>query len=492
MPRRQWPRRLLLVVNALVALALVSTGVVWGYVRYRLDSIRTAAAAHLTRESAGADNILLIGNETRAGLTNRAEIARLGSPQQFSGSLSDVIMILHLDPSQGTASILSIPRDLFLPMPPGSPVGPYEKVDAALNDGSNGPDNLIQTITDDLGIPINHYVELEFDGFQNTVNALGGINMYFPEPVYDAQSLLNITTPGCVHLNGTAALALVRARHLQYEPPGMNAPQADWPYDPESDLSRIARDQTFMRVLATTAESKGLGDPLKLNAFLGAIINQITIDPGLKGQLVSLTTRYRHLNPATVPELTLPVTTVGGSAGYYYNGSAMGDVDFPVQPADNQVIARWDGEALPSPATPSTVHVYNLAGIADLAASTASALKGLGVAASSAGAQVVPASSTETWVRYPPGGLPQALGVMGHLSGAVMLAEDSAVPSGTINVDAGSVFSVVTPAASRPTSTSTSAPGSLAPPTVATPAPGGETAGPSSAPPPPWDPHPCS
>jgi len=55
-------------------------------------------------------------------------------------------------------------RDLFVPMPAGSPVGPYEKIDAALNDGIAGPDNLIQTITGDLGIPINHYVELQFDG----------------------------------------------------------------------------------------------------------------------------------------------------------------------------------------------------------------------------------------------------------------------------------------------------------------------------------------
>jgi hypothetical protein len=57
----------------------------------------------------------------------------------------------RLDPKTNTASILSIPRDLFVPMPAGSPVGTYEKIDAALNDGKNGPDNLIQAITDDLG-----------------------------------------------------------------------------------------------------------------------------------------------------------------------------------------------------------------------------------------------------------------------------------------------------------------------------------------------------
>ena len=110
-----------------VATCLVAAGAVYAYARYRIDSIRTVAAPHLTVTAPGAkdsaaglepENILLIGNETRAGLTNPTEIARYGSPQEFSGSLSDVIMILHLDPAKQTASILSIPRDLFLPMPP--------------------------------------------------------------------------------------------------------------------------------------------------------------------------------------------------------------------------------------------------------------------------------------------------------------------------------------------------------------------------------------
>ena len=139
-PHRRWPRRVLVAANVPVAACLLSAGAVYGYVRYRIDSIRTVAAPHLTKTGPGArdsvgglepENILLIGNETRSGLTNPGEIAQLGSPQTYSGSLSDVIMILHLDPAKNTASILSIPRDLFLPMPPGNPVGPYQKIDAA-------------------------------------------------------------------------------------------------------------------------------------------------------------------------------------------------------------------------------------------------------------------------------------------------------------------------------------------------------------------------
>jgi LCP family protein required for cell wall assembly len=484
---------------------------VWGYVRYRLDSIRTIAAPHLTQTPSGApdsaaglppENILLIGNQTRAGLTDPNEIAQLGSPQALSGSLSDVIMILHLDPAKETASILSIPRDLFVPMPPGSPVGPYQKIDAALNDGTKGPDNLIQAITNDLGIPINHYVELEFDGFQNTVNALGGINVDFPEPLFDAQSLLDITTTGCVHLNGRQALALVRARHLQYDPPGDTAPQYSWPYDPESDLSRIVRDHTFLRILASTARSKGLTDPLTLNAFLGAIINQIIVDPGLKGQLVSLAAHYRHLDPATFPELTLPITTVSGN--YYYAGADIGDVDFPVQPADNEVIAQWDGTALPKPIKPVAVNVYNLAGTSNLASTTAAALKAVGEPAKVGGDTATPATSTETLIGYGPRSLPQALSVMSHMSGAIMLDPIASLPAGTISVQAGSLLSIdglrtgVAPTPTTAAHPTTSSSPSSSSPTAATsttlasgPTPGGQSPSSSADQQQPWDLRPC-
>ena len=493
-----------------MATSLVGAVAVYGYVRYRLDSIRTLAAPHLSKTVAGADsagglqpeNILLIGNQSRANISP-SEAQNFGSPQALSGSLSDVIMIMHLDPAKNTASLLSIPRDLFVPMPPGSPVGPYQKIDAALNDGKNGPDNLIQAITTDFGIPINHFVELEFDGFQNTVNALGGISEYFPEPLYDKQSGLSINNPGCVHLNGAAALALVRARHLQYDPPGDNATRANWPYDPESDLSRIVRDHTFLRVLATTAKSQGLTNPLTLNAFLGAVINQITVDNGLKSQLITVASHYRHLNPGAIPELTLPITTVGGASGYRYAGANIGDVDFPVQPADNQVIAQWDGAALPAPIPPTRVDVFNLAGSYNLASRTTAALNADGVAAVVGGNKPVPASTTETLVDYPPGGLAQALYVDRYLTGALMLRQNPTIPLGTVDVEAGSLLTVIPPASTSAGGSAGSAPGSgsattvagqavTAPPsTVPAPTPGGEKPSSASDQVQPWDPTAC-
>jgi LCP family protein required for cell wall assembly len=523
-PKRRWPRRVLVAANVVVVMVLIASGAVWGYVHYQLDSIHTVAAPHLTQtvrvpaqtsDGLAPENILLIGNETRAGLTNPSEMQQFGSPQQLSGSLSDVIMVLHLNPKTDTASLLSIPRDVFVPMPAGSEVGPYEKIDAALNDGTNGPDNLIQAITDDFGIPINHFIELTFDGMQGVVNSLGGIKLDFPERLYDQQSDLDITTTGCQQINGTEALALVRSRHLQYDPPGDNAPPADWPYDPESDLARIARDHTFLRVLASTGIAEGFTNPIKANDFIGAVINDIVIDPGLRGQLLSLATHYRKVNPAAVPELTLPITTVNS---YTYAGSDIGDVDFPVQPLDNQVIAQWDGSALPTPAAPTAVPVYNLAGTPQLATTTTAALRADGLNASIGGDQPVPGSPTETLLNYPPASLAQALDVLDHLSGAVMLQVNPSLPAGTVQVDAGSLLSVSAPAAptpvtpatatatatapvSQPTTaaaaggvatTAPTVPSGTSPTSTALPTPNGETPSSSSDQLQPWDPIACA
>ncbi|MGC8513346.1 MAG: LCP family protein [Acidimicrobiales bacterium] len=501
---------MLIAANIFVAVTLVAVGGAYAYVRYRIDSIHTVAAPDLTAQgnqtgtnkpvtgTAGgtAENILLIGNQSRAGLTTPADIQQFGNPQLLSGSLSDVIMILHLDPKTKQASILSIPRDLFSHMPAGSPVLSWEKIDAALNDGVNGPDNLVKAIQEDFGIPINHYVEINFDGFENTVNALGGLRMYFPEKLYDLESQLNITTTGCLQINGAQALALVRSRHLQYDPPGYNGPVSTWPYDPESDLARIVRDHEFVRVLLSTAVSKGLTNPITLNSFIGAVINQVTMDPGLKNQLISLAETYGHLNPNSIPETTLPVTTYNG---YYYRGASMGDIDFPVQPNDYQTIAKWDPSALPAPVAPTTVTVLNIVGSYNLASTTATALQADGFNIGTIANGAVPANPSETVIEYPTGGLAQAVSVLDKLSGAVALKPDPSLPAGTVTVEAGTNFSVVGASTPNPTTSATStastsasasstgvSPSTTNPPTV-----GNQTPSSSADNLTPYDPRPC-
>ena len=242
--------------------------------------------------------------------------------------------------------MLSIPRDLVLNnVRPGQ----FYKIDAALADG---PDQLVAAIEQNFGIPINHFVELNFDSFQNIVNALGGIKMDFPDPVYDNLSGLHITKAGCQLLNGFQALAVVRSRHLWYKQGGQ------WLYDGNGDLSRIIRVHAFLRALGVAIQQRGLGNPLTDNALLGAVAPDLEIDSKLSlGDMVDLLRVFHSTNVGTAPEYTLP--NIENFADYLYEGYDYGSVVLPTYPQDQQAIDRFLGLTTPpgSAVAPSSVTV---------------------------------------------------------------------------------------------------------------------------------------
>ena len=480
----RWPRRLLIAVNAVTVLCLLSVAVVYGYARYRLGQIKVIHNLPLSTTASGGGastsdgltpmNILLVGDNTRAGL-DPSEAAKFGTTIDAGGSHSDVTMILHLDPKTDSVSLLSIPRDLFVPLPPNNIAGKVGKIDSALN-GTNykntdGAAQLILAIQSDLGIPINHYVQINFDGFQRTVDALGGINMYFPTQLYDIDAALHTSKVGCVHLNGTTALAVVRSRHLQYYTPGsnLNAPYS-WPREQQSDLARIRRDHTFLRVLATTVINQGLTtDLVKLNDILGAVISQVQIDPGLKSDLVPLVKHFRGTNVDAVPQMTLPITVYPDNGQYYYSGNGYGQVDFPVEPLDHQLIAQWQGSPIATADQSSfTVNVTSITDTPRQATTVVSALTAAGFNVNNSGQGQSPALVVETMIRYHPStnGLAQAETVLQSLSGTVMMQADPTLPEGIVGLDVGTAVSVSGPQSAAATGTGSASTTSTVVPTT--------------------------
>jgi LCP family protein required for cell wall assembly len=482
-------------------LCLICVGSVYGYAKLRLGDIKVINNLPFGHSSGGLApmNILLVGDNSRVGLSP-SEAAQFGTAADAGGAHSDVTMILHLNPSTGSAALLSIPRDMFVPLPPTNITGDVGKIDSALN-GSNqqftdGAAQLVTTIQNDLGINIDHYVEVNFDGFQQTVNALGGINMDFPDLLFDAESTLRNGQTGCIHLNGAMALALVRSRHLQYYERGYNVKDPhSWPQEAQSDLARIQRDHTFLKVLASSVVSQGITTNLvKANDILSSLINQVTIDPGLKSDLLTLAKRYRSANLATIPELTLPVSVVPDAQYHYLNG-AYGQVDFPVQPVDSQVVAQWQGRAIPK-VDPSSVAVVvrNISNVNHEAATTAAGLEQLGFRATNAGQGTVPADAVETMIHYNPGatGLADAETVLQSLAGSVMMQSDPSVPSGVVDVDTGSSVTVLgSGAASSGGTAATSSSGSASTTTTLVSTPGGQPVSSATDQLSPWDPVAC-
>jgi LCP family protein required for cell wall assembly len=440
----------------LLALVVVLAGAAVGYAEYRNHQVTRVEVNGLRAvPPSGVENIVMVGSTSRCALKQQNAAFGLCS-EGVTGVNSDVVMILHLDPRSGKVSILSIPRDLFIPN--ARSTGP-NKIDAAL---VQGPERLVAAIEQDFGIPIQHYVELNFDSFQGVVNSLGGVKMYFPMPLYDAESSLDISTAGCHLLNGFQALAVVRARHLQYKPPGVktNNPR-DWPHDPESDLSRIRRDHEFLRVLATAVSARGLSNPLTDNSLLTAVAPQLEVDSSFSlGDMLGTVLTFHGVNPNTAPEETMPV--IVDVDDYLAGGYDYGSVELTSQPQDLQVVDTFlgvhpdrdtmTGKPLPVPGS-ITVSVLNGTGITGQAASTAAALKTLGLDVIGTGDAAPVGTVSETTVTYSTGHQAAAEEIAHDLSGAVVMGLGNTAQGADVTVVTGTDFSV----RSAPTSSATGA-----------------------------------
>jgi LCP family protein required for cell wall assembly len=451
--RKRATQRLLRVglVVGIAVVVLVASAV--AYIEYRNHQITRVVVNGLRAlPPSGIENVVMVGSTSRCALKTQNPAFGLCS-QGVNGVNSDVVMILHLNPNTKTASILSLPRDLFVPNARNTGAN---KIDAAL---AEGPQQLVNAIQEDFGIPIQHYVELNFDSFQGVVNALGGVKMYFPEPVYDAYSALNIPTAGCHQLNGFQALAVVRARHLQYKGPGVtsNNPHT-WPQDPQSDLSRIRRDHEFLRVLAKAVSARGLGNPLTDNALLGSVAPQLEVDSDFSlGSMFGLVLTFHGVNANTAPQQTLPVIVLS-SLSYNYKGYDYGNVELTSQPQDTQTISSFlgisgntdtmTGKALPAPSS-VTVSVLNGTGLSEQAGQTASSLRALGFNVVGSGDSSSTGSPSETTVLYSsPSHLGEAESVLHELSGTATIGMGPTADGAAVTVVTGSNFSVAVPPSS--------------------------------------------
>lgn len=289
---------------------LLVTGAAYGYFRYQWSKVASSPCDTCVAAANGQPyNVLLIGSDSRAGET-AAEAQQFGSATNAGGQRSDTIKIIHVDPTAGTASSLSIPRDTYVTLSglaANSPLSTSNKINAAF---SNGPDALIKTIQNTFGIPISHYIEINFFGVMDAVNALGGISLDFPYPVRDHnlstgvnESGLDITQTGCQVLNGTQALALSRSRYFQYYANGR------WIQDPSSDLGRIQRQNLIISATIDKAKSS-VYNPLKINALLTSVVHDFSKDDGLTpGDLYGLAERYHAFSGSQLQAYTLPTTS---------------------------------------------------------------------------------------------------------------------------------------------------------------------------------------
>jgi len=499
-------RKLWWALGVVGVLFVVVVGGTAGYAWYLNSQIhrfnvRGLVDVPTTGADAGTENILLVGSTDRCALKVQNAAYGLCS-EGVNGVNSDVVMILHLNPNTHSLSILSVPRDLFVP---NARAEGANKIDAALYEG---PSQLVAAINENLGIPIQHYVVLNFDTFANVVDALGGVKMYFPEPVFDAYSGLQVFAPGCVSLDGFHALQVVRARHLQYKPSGTTTSDpAYWPFENQSDLARIRRDHEFLRVLATAVSKNGLSDPITDGQLISSVAPQLNVDKQFSTtDMVSMVLDFHGVNANAAPQLTLPVQ-VDQFGSYLYKGGYYGNIEFPSSGPDNQVIDQllginaatdtMTGLPLPKPAS-VTVSVLNGTGVTNQATDTSAALGALGFSMVGLGDATPVGTQAETVVYFAHktrADQAAAETVAKSMSGSVITALGPTTDGAQVTVVTGTQFTVDPPAPTTPTTGAAATPSTTSPSSTSTTTPSTaafQATTPAVSPLQPWDPRSCT
>ncbi|MFF8319330.1 LCP family protein [Streptomyces bobili] len=316
---------------AVVGLLLLGTGVAGWVVYAKLDGNITpdeAAAAELARYAKerptalvkDAQNVLLIGSDSRAGDGNSAYGRDSGTER------SDTTILLHLSAGRRSATAVSIPRDLMVDVPTcrrpdGSRSAPtFAMFNYSFQTG--GSACTIRTVEKLTDIRIDHHVVVDFHGFKKMVDALDGVEVCLKEPIRDKAARLRLPA-GRVTLDGEQALGYVRARKTLGD---------------GSDTDRMDRQQRFLGALVNKAQSNDvLLNPVKLYPVLDAATSSLTTDPDLASLrgLYELVRGLRDIPTEQVRFLTVP------RESYVYNANR----DQLVEPAAEKLFERLRTDA---------------------------------------------------------------------------------------------------------------------------------------------------
>ncbi len=290
LPRARW----LIAIGLGIPVLLLMFG--WLYANAKFNEIdKVEVSSVLSPAGGGGTNYLIVGSDSR-----EVVFGPDGVPEtEPGGQRSDTMLVLRIE--RGRSLMMSIPRDLFVTHA-GS--GEEGRINGAYN---GGPANLIQTVQQNLRIPVHRYIEVDFVTFAGLVDALGGITINFPNPAFDVESGLYQDVAGDVELNGEQALAYVRSRNYTEVINGEEV------VDPTGDLGRVVRQQAFLRTVLSDAGSSR--NPFTLMDIAGSVTDGLRVDDGM-----SLWTAIRfawnmgRLDPEPVVLPTFGFRTSAGAA----------------------------------------------------------------------------------------------------------------------------------------------------------------------------------
>jgi LCP family protein required for cell wall assembly len=323
--RRTWGQRGALTLASLTSLSSFATASGLWYANHQLGQLKrftvthvpiTAAPAPTTTvlqivDSVGATtstgptttepslppvdpkavNFLLYGTDSRACIDPNSPYAPAFLGPEDTGTNLDTIMVIRVDPVTSTAAILSFPRDLWVRMPNGYRSNKINSVDT-----KSQPDRLGQTIELNFGFKVDHTIRVDFCAVKSLVDAVGGINVPFLFAARDGHTGLDVDK-GCHHFGGEEALAYVRSRYYQW----FNG--KEWIDDGSefSDLSRIARQQDFVKRMVQKAVEKGARKPTVAKKLIEIALKNVQVDNAVNfNDLLALSQVLKGLDPVSI------------------------------------------------------------------------------------------------------------------------------------------------------------------------------------------------
>jgi len=375
--RRRLPKWLkVTIISFLVVANFVALAAIWA-INTGQGLLATAdtnsEVVEVLDEASGADlTFLVIGSDSRAGLDDLTNFGPAG------GARGDVIMLVRLDSDTSAAQILSIPRDLYVDIAGHG----QNRINSAYAFG--GPSLMVETIRDSLGVEVNHYVEIDFVGFESLIDGLGGIELWFPYQARDLKSGLNVEA-GTQTLDGATALAYARSRKYQELQNGR------WVSVNANDIGRTERQQEVVRAIVTKLRRPG--SITEAGDIAAALARHMTIDSTLASSSVaSLAWAFRGILAGSIEATTLPAngTSIGGRS-----------VLIAEEPEAGAVLANFRaGIAFSS--QPLRLHVLNGNGVAGSAGDMSRTLESKGFLVESVG-DADTADYAETIVVVPSG-----------------------------------------------------------------------------------------
>lgn len=288
--KRHWVRWIVILAVMLMVISSAVAGTGYYLARKAVADIPTVDLQRNTLAHANqgdVQNFLILGSDSRMDVDKSYGGSKIG------GERSDTIMVLQLDPRRDKGIVLSIPRDTKVDIPGhGS-----DKINAAYSDG--GTQLAVETVKSFTGLPIHHYIEVNFEGFTQVVDAVGGVDICVDQPIRDEMTGLDLKTEGCHHLTGEFALAYARSREAQVYEDGK------WKAETSGDFGRIQRQQNFMRALMKKAISiNAVG---RFSELSKAIRQGVKIDEGLNfDKLMEVYGKFSSMTPEKVEMLSVP------------------------------------------------------------------------------------------------------------------------------------------------------------------------------------------